>query len=283
VLVVGSAQSGAQIAEELNEAGRKVFLAVSGAGRMPRRYRGKDANFWSDRLGLYDRTISDLPSAKSKFAGKPHISGVRGGHTLNLHQFARDGVELLGHLRGVRDGRIVLAADLHNSLAKADQFEADFVTTVDTYIAKMGIEAPQETLPSLQDGFMQLLTNELDIDAANITNVIWATGYRFDFSLVKLSIFDDDGYPIQTRGVTTCRGLFFVGLPWLHNAKSGLIYGVGDDAAYVVQKIIHDGRWSSHQQPRERSVTPARFAELQNGRPMSVDRPASAFRAALSA
>ena len=283
VLVVGSAQSGAQIAEELNEAGRKVFLAVSSAGRMPRRYRGKDANSWSDSLGLYDRTISDLPSPKSKFAGKPHISGVRGGHTLNLHQFARDGIELLGHLRGVRHGRIVLAPDLHDSLAKADQVEADFVNAVDTYIARTGIAAPQETLRSLQDGFKQALTTELDIEGSNITNVIWATGYRFDFSLVKLPIFDDDGYPVQTRGATAYRGLFFVGLPWLHNGKSGLIYGVGDDAAYVVQKILRGGRWSSHQQPKPRSVTPPRLAELQNGRPMSVSRPASAFRAALSA
>jgi len=265
VLVIGSAQSGAQIAEELNEAGRQVFLAVSSAGRMPRRYRGKDANFWSQRLGLYDRIVADLPSSKAKFSGKPHISGVRGGHTLNLHQFARDGVELLGHLRGVRDGRIVLAPDLHDSLTKSDQFEADFVKAVDSYVEKAGIAAPPERLSSLQDGFMQPLTTELDIEAANITNVIWATGYRFDFSLVKLPIFDDDGYPIQTRGVTAHEGLFFVGLPWLHNGKSGLIYGVGDDAAYVVQKIINDRRRSSCQQTKARSGITSRFGELQAG------------------
>jgi putative flavoprotein involved in K+ transport len=243
-LVVGSGQSGAQIAEELYEAGRKVFLAVSRAGRTPRRYRGKDANWWSESLGLYDRTASDLPSPKAKFAGKPHISGVRGGHTLNLHQFARDGVVLLGHLRGVHSRKIVLAPDLHDSLAKADQFEAEFVRAVDAYVAKTGMAAPQETLPTLHDGFAQQVLTELDIDAANITNVIWATGYRFDFSLVRLPIFDDDGYPVQTRGATAYRGLFFIGLPWLRDAKSGLIYGVGDDAAYVAQKIADDERQS---------------------------------------
>jgi putative flavoprotein involved in K+ transport len=104
VLVVGSAQSGAQIAEELYEAGRKVYLAVGRAGRTPRRYRGMDANWWSAKLGLYDRTVGELPSAKAKFSGKPHISGTRGGHTLNLHQFARDCVVLLGHLAGVDNG-----------------------------------------------------------------------------------------------------------------------------------------------------------------------------------
>ena len=97
VLVVGSAQSGAQIAEELCAAGRKVYLAVGRAGRTPRRYRGKDANWWHDKLGDYDKTVSELPSPKAKFAGKPIISGTRGGHTLNLHQFARDGVTLVGH------------------------------------------------------------------------------------------------------------------------------------------------------------------------------------------
>jgi putative flavoprotein involved in K+ transport len=99
VLVVGSAQSGAQIAEELHESGRRVYLAVGRAGRTPRRYRGKDANWWFARLGQYDRKVSELPSPKAKFAGKPHISGTRGGHTINLHQFARDGVVLLGRLR----------------------------------------------------------------------------------------------------------------------------------------------------------------------------------------
>jgi len=92
VLVVGSAQSGAQIAEELCAAGRMVYLAVGRAGRTPRRYRGNDANWWHDKLGDYDKMVSELPSPKAKFAGKPIISGTRGGHTLNLHQFARDGV-----------------------------------------------------------------------------------------------------------------------------------------------------------------------------------------------
>jgi len=237
VLVVGSAQSGAQIAEELYEAGKKVFLAVGRAGRTPRRYRGKDANWWQDKLGLYEKTVSELPSPKAKFAGKPHISGVRGGHTLNLHQFARDGVVLLGHLQGVHDGRITLAPDLHDNLKAADAFEAAFVKSVDDYIARTGQGAPQETLPVLRDGFEQPVLTELDLGSAGITNVIWATSYAFDFSLVRLPVFDGDGYPLQSRGVTEYRGLFFVGLPWLHTAKSGLICGVGADAAHIAQQM----------------------------------------------
>jgi putative flavoprotein involved in K+ transport len=240
VLVVGSAQSGAQIAEELCAAGRKVYLSVGGAGRTPRRYRGKDANWWHDKLGDYATTVAQLPSPKAKFAGKPIISGTRGGHTLNLHQFARDGVTLLGHLRGVHEGKIELAPDLHESLAAADRFEADFVGRVDAYISRTGMAAPEETLLAVRDGFEQPTLTELDLGAMGVANVIWATGYEFDFSLVRLPIFDADGYPVQTRGVTEVPGLFFVGLPWLHNAKSGLIYGVGEDAAYIAEMIVSD-------------------------------------------
>jgi putative flavoprotein involved in K+ transport len=237
VLVVGSAQSGAQIAEELNESGRKVYLAVSRAGRTPRRYRGKDANWWSGRLGLYDRKVGDLPSPKAKFAGKPHISGTRGGHTINLHQFARQGITLLGRLEGVEQGVITLAPDLHANLAAADRFEADFTRAIDAYVEAKGMAAPTETLPVFTDGFAQPTQCALGLRMAGITNVIWATGYAFDFSMIRLPILDADGYPIQTRGVTAYPGLFFVGLPWLHDAKSGLIYGVSKDAAYIADQI----------------------------------------------
>ena len=81
----------------------------------------------------------------------------------------------------------------------------------------------------------------MDLKAAGITSVIWATGYRFDFGLVKVPVLDEDGYPIQTRGVTRYPGLYFVGLPWLHTGKSGLVSGVGDDAAHIVADITASG------------------------------------------
>jgi putative flavoprotein involved in K+ transport len=237
VLVVGSAQSGAQIAEELYESGRKVFLATGRAGRTPRRYRGRDANWWFARMGHYDRKVSSLPSARAKFVGKPHISGTKGGHTINLHQFARDGVTLLGRLEGVENGIVKLGSDLHDNLAAADLTEAEFVEAVDAYVAATGLSAPEETLPVLRDGFDQKILTELDLTASGITNVIWATGYSFDFSLVKLPVTDGDGFPIQTRGASAYQGLFFVGLPWLHTAKSGLIYGLAEDACYIADRI----------------------------------------------
>src|SRR3974390_3269488 len=100
---------------------------------------------------------------------------------------------------------------------------------------------PKEQLPVLRDGFAQPILTELDLAAADITNVIWGTGYAFDFSMVKLPVLDGDGFPVQARGVTAYPGLFFVGLPWLHSAKSGLIYGVGEDASFVADRIAERG------------------------------------------
>ena len=242
VMVVGSGQSGCQIAEELYKSGRRVYHSIGSAGRAPRRYRGKDTYEWLVLAGFFDRTPDMLPSPKARFAPDPHLSGAGGGHTLNLHRFARDGVTLLGHLRGVTDGRLDVAPDLHESLSKADQFEAQLVKLIDGYIAKNGLDAPEERLPELRDGFDQAVITELDVRTAGITTVIWAAGYRFDFSWVKLPVCDEDGYPVQERGVTRYPGLYFVGLPWLHTRKSGLLLGVGEDAEYIAGRIAAASR-----------------------------------------
>jgi len=242
VLVVGSAQSGCQIAEELYQSGRKVYLSVSSAARVPRRYRGKDITQWLDDLGFYDRTADQLPSPRAKFGGSIHGTGKDGGHTINLHQFARDGVVLLGHIQSVQEDRIELTPDLMENLAKADKFEEDVVKQVDEYIEKTGLDAPLETLPELRDGYEAEVILDLDLKSVGITTVIWATGYKFDFNIVRLPVFDEDGYPQQKRGVTEYPGLYFVGLPFLHTAKSGLLLGVGDDAAHVVSAIALSGK-----------------------------------------
>ena len=237
VLVVGSGQSGCQIAEEIRKSGRKVFLSIGTCGRAPRRYRGKDIFEWLELIRFLDRPPGALPSPKARFAANPHVSGAGGGHDLNLHQFARDGITLLGHLRGAAAGRITLAADLHESLAKSDQIEAQLLTAIDGYISRTGLDAPGEVLPVLRDGFDQHQVAELDIEAAGISSVIWAAGYQFDFGMVKLPVTDGDGFPVQERGVTAYPGLYFVGLPWLHTQKSGLLAGVGEDAAFIATHI----------------------------------------------
>jgi putative flavoprotein involved in K+ transport len=164
-----------------------------------------------------------------------------GGHTLDLHQFARDGVTLLGHVQGVEHGKLKLAPDLWDNLASADQHEAEFAKSVDVYIAAAGISAPEEKLPVLGNGFATPLITGLDLEAAGISNVIWATSYSFDFSFVKLPVFDLDGFPIQKEATTAFPGLAFAGLPWLPNAKSGLLYGAAEGAQRIAEAIIQRG------------------------------------------
>ena len=237
VLVVGTAQSGCQIAEELYQSGRKVYLCVGSAGRVPRRYRGKDVYEWMHLSGFLDRTVDKLPSPGAKFWGNPHVTGKDGGRTLNLHQFARDGVVLLGRLQNARDDMIWLAPDLKENLAKVDKFETEIVKMIDGYISQIGLNVPPEKLPQLMDGYQAKEITDINLRSAGIKTIIWAVGYKFDFSLVKLPIFDNDGFPIQNRGVTDYPGVYFVGLPWLFKYKSGHLIGVGEDAEFIATAI----------------------------------------------
>jgi len=237
VLVIGTGQSGSQIAEELYQVGRKVYLSIGSAGRVPRRYRGKDINDWFTRMGMFDTNVEQLKSPQDKFVPHPQISGKNGGESLNLHQFVRDGVVLLGHVREARNGHLIIAPDLKEMLAKVDQFETNALKMIDDYVVRTGLNAPTETILQLRDGYAQEIITELDLKDAGISTILWATGYEFDFSLVKLPVVDADGYPIQKRGVTEYEGLYFLGLPWTHNRRSGILFGVGDDAAYLAAHI----------------------------------------------
>ncbi len=237
ILVIGAGQSGAQIAEELYQSGRKVYLSVGRAGRAPSHYRGKDTFEWLNIIGFMDRTVDRLPNPKIKFAPNPQLSGKNGGHTLNLYQFARDGVTLLGRIAGIDGNSILLKPDLKESLAASDKFEADAINMIDGYIQQHGLDAPEDHVPDLSIGFEAPVIEKLDLKAAGISSIIWANGYGFDFSLVKLPVFDQDGFPVQTRGVAAYPGLYFIGLPWLWKPKSGLLLGIGDDAAYITEHI----------------------------------------------
>ncbi|MDX1686442.1 MAG: NAD(P)-binding domain-containing protein [Candidatus Promineifilaceae bacterium] len=237
VLVVGSGQSGCQIAQELNESGRQVYLCTSGVGRLPRRYRGKDGMWWGVQLGMTDRTVDDLESPEERFAANPQISGKDGGQDINLHQFARDGIRLLGRLEDFRGQEAILAPDLHQNLAISDKMAAEFRKGVDKLVSKKGLDVPEESVTELQDGYEQQVITELDLEEAGIGVILWATGFDRDFSWIELPIFDEWDYPIQERGVTEYPGLYFLGLHWLHTLKSGLFLGVGDDAEHIAEHI----------------------------------------------
>lgn len=241
VLVVGSGQSGCQIAEELLEDGRKVYLATGRAQRLPRRYRGKDSMRWLVRTGFVDRTVDKLPSPEARFAPNPHVSGKDGGRTINLHRFCREGMQLLGHVRDGRGTKLAFAPDLKENLAAADEFAKEFKEGVDEFIEKQGLQAPEEDEAELRDGYEAPVITELDLEEAGIKTIIWATGYEFDFSWIDFPIFDEYGYPVQERGVTPQPGLYFLGLHWMHTIKSGLFLGIDEEAAYVAERMEEDG------------------------------------------
>ncbi len=237
VLVVGSGQSGMQITEELYECGRTVYLCTGTAARVPRRYRGKDIVTWLADTGFFDQTVDKLPSPKARFAGNPQATGKNGGHSISLHQYARDGVKLLGHITGAQDGKVMFAPDLKENLAKVDKAEKDIIAMIDKYIEANGINAPQEILPDLQDGYAVEVITELDLKAADIKAIIWAMGYTADYSLVKLPITDEDGFPIQKCGITQYPGLYFVGTNWLNKRKSTILLGVNEDVEHIIAEM----------------------------------------------
>ena len=240
VLVVGSADSGCQIAEELNESGRRVYLCVGRAVRRPRRYRGKDVMFWGVTRGTAEQTADQLPSPSARFAANAQLSGKYGGHTLNLHQLARDGVTLLGRLMGVDSDRIALAPDLQENLANADQASEDFKKGVDEFVRSTGMDVPEPELDPVDEVRSDAGKHApatLDLKAAGITTVLWATGYGFDYSWVHLPVYDAYGLPVQQRGVTKFPGLYFLGMNFLYNRKSGILLGIGEDAAHIAAAI----------------------------------------------
>ncbi len=242
VLVVGSAQSGGQIAEELLEAGHRVFLSVSRAPRLPRRYRGRDITRWLFDMGVVGRPADQLDDPRERFAANAHASGKRGGHTINLHRFAHDGMRLVGRVESISDGVIRLAPDLHENLARADKTADAMRRAIDEHIIARGIDAPPADDQNSDDyagddGFRQPAIDSLDLAAEGIATVIWSAGYGFDYSWVRLADLDEFGYPVQHRGVTASAGLYFLGLNYLYLPTSGLLYGVGDDARHVNEHI----------------------------------------------
>jgi len=242
VLVIGSGNSGAQIAEELCLAGRRVFLSVSPHRRIPRRYRGKDYTWWYLAFGEGDTTIEqqreELPPRL--------LTGVGRGHDLDPCQLAADGVILLGRVLGGQDGRLTIANDLGENLARGDASFTDFTRQADEYAARKELDLPpsgasEGRLRHPAEATDPVLT--LDVAAAGISTIIWANGFRYDFDWIDLPIFANEAsssrrVAVHRRGITAIPGVYFLGLPWLHKLKSAFLNGVGDDAQHLAEHIV---------------------------------------------
>jgi putative flavoprotein involved in K+ transport len=237
VLVVGSGQSGAQIAEDLHLAGRRVHLCTGSAPRTARFYRGRDVVAWLDRLGYYSLTVDEHPLRERVRENANHyVTGRGGGRDIDLRAFARDGMQLYGRLNGVEGTRLAFGDDLAANLDRADAVAESIKTTIDAFIAQHGIDAPNEARyrPVWTPGEP---VRELDYREAGIAAVVWCVGYGSDYRWIDVPVFDGGGYPRHRRGVTSEPGMYFVGLPWLYTWGSGRFSGVARDAAYIVDCI----------------------------------------------
>jgi putative flavoprotein involved in K+ transport len=242
VVIVGSGQSGCQIAEELISAGRTVYLCTSKVGRALRRYRGRDLLEWWIDMKFMDVTLEQLEDKSISRAPQPHISGLgRHGHTVSLQQLACQGVVVLGRLLDVEGGALVLSDEAAAHVHFADEFSQRLKDGIDAYLARAGITPPTleddpADAPDPRAAFVSPL-QRLDLDDAGVSTIIWATGFTADFGWIHLPVLDAQGNPIHQRGVSAVRGLYFLGFPWLNSRKSGILYGVEDDARFIAGAI----------------------------------------------
>ena len=237
VLVVGTGQSGCQIAEDLHLAGRQVHLCVGGAPRSPRRYRGKDVVDWLDQMGYYDMSIDDHPQKESVRTKTNHyVTGRDGGREIDLRRFALEGMCLHGRLSSIQNNNLAFKDDLRQNLDQADAVAESIKRTIDGYIEKNQLDAPVEPpYQAVWEPQTSLLSVDLKTD--NISTVIWSTGYHTDFSWIDVPVFDGKGYPGHERGVTAVQGMYFLGLPWLYTWGSGRFSGIARDASYLADCI----------------------------------------------
>ena len=242
VLVVGTGQTGVQLAEELHEAGRRVTLSVGHCGRVPRRYRGRDYFWWirqlvdhGDAVGTPLPDVSDLPDPRARFACNPHLSGHGGGHDTNLRAFARDGIRLVGRFQAADGERAHFAEDLTENLRFADAlFDQRFRPMFDRYAQAAALDVSADERVVVE--FDPPEVTELDLAAEGISTVLWTTGYAPEYDWLDVPVIGASGAPDHVRGVTSIPGLEFIGLLWQRNNASANLAGVASDAEYLASR-----------------------------------------------
>lgn len=236
VLVVGAGSSGVQIADELSRAGKRVYLSVGPHDRPPRAYRGRDYCWWLGVLGKWD--------AETRGPGMEHVtiavSGARGGFTIDFRRLAAEGITLLGRTEACRNGTLAFAPDLAENIARGDANYLAVLDEADAFVVRNGLDLPEEIDARKIGPDPDCVTNpilELNLAAAGITSIIWATGFTSDYSWLKVDAFDEEGRPKHQRGVSSEPGIYFLGLSWQSRRGSAFIWGVWHDAMYLADRI----------------------------------------------
>ena len=262
VLVVGAGSSGTQIADELQRAGRQVYLSVGPHNRPPRSYRKRDFCWWLGVLGEWD--------AEAIKPGTEHItiavSGAYGGKTIDFRRLAHQGIKLTGLTKSFKNGVVSFESDLANNIARGDENYLELLDAADAYVVRNNLDLPQEPEARNIPQDPECLSNpilELNLHKSGITSIIWATGFALDFSWLKVDdAFDENGRPRHRRGVSTEPGIYFLGLPWLSNRSSSFIWGVWHDAKHIADHIATQRKYLAY---RDASQSQAQASDSLNG------------------
>jgi putative flavoprotein involved in K+ transport len=250
VLVVGAGSSGVQIADELQRAGKQVYLSVGPHDRPPRAYRNRDFCWWLGVLGEWD--------AQAMKPGREHVtiavSGAHGGQTIDFRRLGQR-ITLVGMTKAFSDGVVTFQPDLAENIARGDENYLALMDAADAYIERNGLDLPQEPqaraiLPDPQSLSQPVL--ELNLIKAGVTSIVWATGFSTDYSWLQVDAFDEKGKPQHQRGVSSEPGVYFVGLPWLSRRGSSFIWGVWHDAKHVAGHIATQRQYYAYRDASQR-------------------------------
>ncbi len=239
VLVVGASATGLQLADEIQRSGREVVLAVGEHVRLPRVYRGRDIQWWMHAAGILDEGLADVDDInRARNLPSPQLVGSRARPILDLNAMSDAGVRLIGRLMAIRDGVVLFSGSLRNVCALADLKMERLLDTIDEWAAASNHAAsfePPERFAATRVEASPPLT--LDLRKEGITAILWATGYRPDYSWLQLPVLDRKGRLIHDEGVVGTPGLYALGLPFLRKRKSSFIHGTEDDARHIVTHL----------------------------------------------
>ena len=256
VLVIGAGSSGTQIADELLRAGKRVYLSIGPHDRPPRSYRGRDFCWWLGVLGKWDMETPGPGTEHVTIA----VSGARGGETIDFRRLAEQGMALVGRTESFKNGVMRFAPDLRENIARGDANLMSLLDEADAYVARNGLDLPPEPEIRKIGPDPECMTNpilEMDLAAAGITSIIWATGFSVDYSWLKVDAFDDKGRPRHQRGVSSEPGIYFLGLPWQSRRGSSFIWGVWHDAKHLADRISTQRRYIDYHNANQRQAEDA--------------------------
>lgn len=248
VLVVGASATGVQIADEVRRSGRSVTLAVGEHVRVPRTYRGRDIKWWMDASGVLDQRYDEVDDlVRARNVPSLQLAGYADRRSIDLNSLTRIGVRLIGRLAGINGSTLQFSGSLRNVCTLADLKMQRLLDTIDAWAAQQGldgeVEAPRRFDATAVEESPPLL---IDLARGRVKTIIWATGFRPDYSWLQVPVLDARGSIRHDGGVAEAPGLYVIGLPFLRRRKSSLIDGVGDDArdlsahlaAYVREKVV---------------------------------------------